>query len=134
MNPKKNTNSTDAIKIIAAAGAVAGSIGLWSMFSNRSIEIANQNSLDAQSSGGIASASEQLVVNTPFQPDPTATATTAPALREVNINFDGAPAPAQPEIQRIVIDTGTAASGSSSGGGSSNNASAPAPVTNTKTS
>ena len=134
MNSNKNTNSTDAIKIIAAAGAVAGSIGLWSMFSNRSIEIANQKLLEGQSSGGVASASQPLVVNTPFQPDPTATATTAPALREVNISFDGAPAPAQPEIQRIVINTGTTASGSASGGGSSNNASAPAPVTNTKTS
>jgi hypothetical protein len=134
MNQNKKPSSAGAIKVIAAAGAVAGSIGLWGMFSNKSIEIANQKLVEGKSSGGVTSASQPLVVNTPFQPDPTATATAEPIFREVNINFDGAPTPAQPVIQRIVVDTGGSGTTSGSGGGSASSASAPAPVTNTKTS
>lgn len=134
MNQNKKSSPAGAIKVIAAAGAVAGSIGLWGMFSNKSIAIANEKMIEGQLSGWVTSASQPLVVNTPFQPDPTPTATAAPTLREVNISFDGAPVPIQPQIQRIVIETGGSGSTSGSAGGSSSSASAPAPVTNTKTS
>jgi len=129
MNSKKKSYSTDAVKIIVAAGALAGSLSLWSMFSNKSIEDANQKLAAGQASGGVAPASAQVVVNTPFQPQPTATPTQAPLLRVVNINFSGMPTVPQPAISRIVVN--------SSGSGSSANSSsaaAPAPVTNTKTS
>jgi hypothetical protein len=129
MNPKKKSNSTDAIKIIVAAGALAGSLSLWSMFSNKSIEDANQKLAAGQASGGVAPASAQAVVNTPFQPQPTATPTQAPLLRVVNINFSGMLPTPQPAISRIVID-----SGGSGSAANSSSAAAPAPVTNTKTS
>jgi hypothetical protein len=133
MNPKKKSNSTDAVKIIVAAGALAGSLSLWSMFSNKSIEDANQKLAAGQASGGVAPASAQVVVNTPFQPVPTATPTEVPSLRVVNIDFAGMPTASAPVIQRVVINTG--GSGSSAGSSSSGSAaSAPAPVTNTKTS
>jgi hypothetical protein len=129
MNSKKKSYSTDAVKIIVAAGALAGSLSLWSMFSNKSIEDANQKLAAGQASGGVAPASAQVVVNTPFQPQPTATPTQAPLLRVVNINFSGMPTVPQPAISRIVVN-----SGGSGSAANSSSAAAPAPVTNTKTS
>jgi hypothetical protein len=112
-----------------AAGALAGSLSLWSMFSNKSIEDANQKLAAGQASGGVAPASAQVVVNTPFQPQPTATPTQAPLLRVVNINFSGMPTVPQPAISRIVVN-----SGGSGSAANSSSAAAPAPVTNTTTS
>jgi hypothetical protein len=129
MNSKKKSYSTDAVKIIVAAGALAGSLSLWSMFSNKSIEDANQKLAAGQASGGVAPASAQVVVNTPFQPQPTATPTQAPLLRVVNINFSGMPTVPQPAISRIVVN-----SGGSGSAANSSSAAAPAPVTNTTTS
>jgi hypothetical protein len=129
MNSKKKSYSTDAVKIIVAAGALAGSLSLWSMFSNKSIEDANQKLAAGQASGGVAPASAQAVVNTPFQPQPTATPTQAPLLRVVNINFSGMPTVPQPAISRIVVN-----SGGSGSAANSSSAAAPAPVTNTTTS
>jgi len=129
MNSKKKSYSTDAVKIIVAAGALAGSLSLWSMFSTKSIEVVNQKLAAGQASGGVAPASAQPVMNTPFQPQPTATPTQAPLLRAVNINFSGMPTASQPAISHIVVNTG--GSGSSA---NSSSAAAPAPVTNTKTS
>lgn len=127
MNSKKKSYSTDAVKIIVAAGALAGSLSLWSMFSNKSIEDANQKLAAGQASGGVVPVSAQAVVNTPFQPQPTATPTQAPLLRVVNINFSGMPTASKPAISRIVVNTGGSGSAATS-------SSAPAPVTNTKTS
>jgi len=129
MNSKKKSYSTDAVKIIVAAGALAGSLSLWSMFSNKSIEDANQKLAAGQASGRVAPASAQVVVNTPFQPQPTATPTQAPLLRVVNINFSGMPTVPQPAISRIVVN-----SGGSGSAANSSSAAAPAPVTNTTTS
>jgi hypothetical protein len=130
MNQKKNSYPSDAVKIMVAAGALAGSLSLWSMFSTKSIETANQKIAANQASGSVAPAVAQQVVNTPFQPQPTATPTQAPLLRVVNINFSGMPTAAPPAIQRIVINTGGGGATSNTSGGSSS----PAPVTNTKTS
>jgi phosphodiesterase/alkaline phosphatase D-like protein len=129
MNSKKKSYSTDAVKIIVAAGALAGSLSLWSMFSNKSIEDANQKLAAGQASGGVAPASAQVVVKTPFQPQPTSTPTQAPLLRVVNINFSGMPTVPQPAISRIVVN-----SGGSGSAANSSSAAAPAPVTNTTTS
>jgi hypothetical protein len=134
MEQKRNTNSTGALKVLVAASTVFGSISLWAMFSNKSIEITNQKLAAQNSTAKVMPVSQQVVANTPFQPSPTATATSVPALRVVNIDFGNKTAPVQPAVQTIVINTGgsSASSGSGSSGGSS--AAAPAPVTNTKTS
>jgi hypothetical protein len=134
MEQKRNTNSTGALKVLVAASTVFGSISLWAMFSNKSIEIASQKLAAQNSTAKVVPVIQPVVVNTPFQPLPTATATSVPVLRVVNIDFGNKTAPVQPAVQTIVINTGgsSASSGSGSSGGSS--ASAPAPVTNTKTS
>jgi hypothetical protein len=133
MNQKKKSYPSEAVKVIVAAGALAGSVGLWSLFSTKSIESANLVLTSGQSAGGVVPAAHPQVVNTPFQPVPTATPTEVPSLRVVNIDFAGMPTASAPVIQRVVINTG--GSGSSAGSSSSGSAaSAPAPVTNTKTS
>jgi hypothetical protein len=134
MEIKKKTNPAGAIKMIVAAGAVAGSVSLWSTFSAKAIEISNQKMAAKNTDSKVAEVVQPVVVNTPFQPDPTSTATSVPVLRAVNIDFAGKPAPVQPVVSRVVINIGPRAAPSTSSSSSSGSSSAPAPVTNTKTS
>ncbi len=133
METKRKKSSASGLKVFITAGALTGSVALWSMFSAKSIEAMNQKqaALDAESE--VVPVNEPAVAATPYQPLPTSVVPTAPALRSVNINMGNNPQPVQPAIQTIVVNTGGSASSSGSAGGSSSS-SAPAPVTNTKTS
>ena len=133
MESKRKNNPSGGLKVLITAGALTGSVALWSMFSSRSIEAMNQKQAAQDAANKAVPVNQPIVENTPFQPQPTTIAPTAPSLRVVNINLGNNPQPVQPAIQTIVVNTGGSASPSGSSGGSSS-PSVPAPVTNTKTS
>jgi hypothetical protein len=133
METKRKNYSAGGLKVLITAGALTGSVALWSMFSSKSIEAMNQKQAAQDAANKVVPVNQPIVENTPFQPLPTTVAPTAQPLRVVNINIGNKPQPVQPAIQTIVVNTGASASSSGSSGGSSSS-SAPAPVTNTKTS
>jgi len=133
METKRKNYSTGGLKVLITAGALTGSVALWSMFSSISIEAMNEKQAAQDAANKAVPVNQPIVENTPFQPQPTTIAPTAPTLRAVNINLGNNPQPVQPAIQTIVVNTGGSATSSGSAGGSSSS-SAPAPVTNTKTS
>jgi hypothetical protein len=133
METKRKNSSAGGLKVLITAGALTGSVALWSMFSSKSIEAMNKKQAAQDAANKVVPVNQPIVENTPFQPLPTTVAPTAQSLRVVNINLGNNPQPVQPAIQTIVVNTGGSAASSGSSGGSSSS-SAPAPVTNTKTS
>jgi hypothetical protein len=129
MERHRKANST-GLKVLITAGALTGSVALWSMFSSKAVETLKQNQAAQDAANQTAAVDQPAPLSTPYQPLPTAT---VPALRSVTIDMGNNQLVSKPAIQTIIVDTGSSAASTGSAGGSPSN-SAPPPVTNTKTS
>jgi hypothetical protein len=115
MENKRNSIVVNGIKILLTASTVTGSIGLWSMFSLRSVQAANQKVAEQNSNTSAGTVIQQTGSSPLVQ-----SSGVDPSLRKVNINFTKNSVPNQSPVQTIIVNSG------SSG--------APLPLTNTRSS
>ncbi len=130
---ENNKNIATSVKLFLVSGSLTGTIWIWSLFANKTVQDLNKQKLASANKDSqppqvvVPVVAEQTATQVPTSNAPTMVP--SPTLRVVNIAGGTVPTSAPPVVMYSAPSTSNTSA--SSGGSSSSN---PAPVTSTSSS